>query len=306
MPAGWVAGSVRARALAHRRLGRAGARALATSGSLATSVETLAASPYGRDVRAGSSLADAQRAVGAALLWHLRVLAGWQPAEGSQAVRALAGWFEIANVDDLLLALSGAGPSDPYRLGRLAVAWSRLVAATSAEQVRRILAASAWGDPGGETRWQVGLGMRCAWAERVAEVSGTTRRWAAGGVALLLARERFGSGRPLPERAVAPAVRLLGPGVLAAASLPEVAARLPSSARDALTGVIGPEDLWAAEARWWARVERDGFAMLRGPRFGLDAPVGTVAVLAADAWRVAAALELAARGGPVEVFDALA
>src|SRR5689334_25150384 len=102
MPAGWVAGSVRARALARRRLGRAGDRALATTGSLGASIVTLAASPYGRDVRAGSSLADAQRAVGATLLWHLRVLAGWQPAEGSQAVRALAGWFEIANVDDLL------------------------------------------------------------------------------------------------------------------------------------------------------------------------------------------------------------
>ncbi|HEY7101449.1 MAG TPA: hypothetical protein VH573_07400 [Mycobacteriales bacterium] len=297
---------MRARALARRRLGRAGARALATSGSLASSVEALAASPYGRDVRAGSSLADAQRAVGAVLLWHLRVLAGWQPAEGSQAVRALAGWFEIANVDDLLRALSGTARPEPYRLGRLAVAWPRLVAATSAEQVHRVLAASAWGDPGGETPWQVGIGMRCAWAERVAEVSGTTRRWAAGGVALMLARERFGSGRTLNERAVAPAVRLLGSGILTAASLPEAAARLPASAQDALAGVTTPEDLWAAEARWWARVERDGFGMLRGARFGLDAPVGTAAVLAVDAWRVAAALEVAARGGSVAVFDALA
>jgi hypothetical protein len=306
MPAGWVAGSVRARALARRRLGRAGARALATSDSLGAAIETLAASPYGRDVRAGSSLADAQRAVGATLLWHLRVLAGWQPAEGSQAVRALAGWFEIANVDDLLRAVSGAGQPEPYRLGRLAVAWPRLAGATSAEQVRRVLRASAWGDPGAETPWQVGLGMRCAWAERVAEVSDTTRRWAAGGVALLLARERFGSGRPLDERAVAPAVRLLGPGVLTAASLPEAAALLPAAARETLAGVTSSEDLWAAEVRWWAGVERDGFALLRGPRFGLDAPVGAVAVLAADAWRVAAALEVAARGGPVEVFDALA
>ena len=306
MAAGWVAGSVRARALARRRLGRAGPRPIPTTASLATAGDALAASPYARDLRAGSSLADAQRAVGATLLWHLRVLAGWQPADGSQAVRALAGWFEIANVDDLLRALSGAGRPEPYRLGRLAVAWSRLVGATSTEQVHRVLTASAWGDPGGETPWQVGLGMRCAWAERVAEVSETTRRWAAGGAALLLARERFGSGRTLPERAVAPAVRLLGSGVLAAASIPEAAARLPATARDALAGVTGPEHLWEAEARWWTRVERDGFAMLRGPRFGLDAPVGTVAVLAADAWRVAAALELAARGGPVEVFDALA
>lgn len=306
MAAGWVAGSVRARALARRRLGRAGARALATSGSLPAAVEALAASPYGRDVRAGSSLAEAQRTVGAALLWHLRVLAGWQPVRGSQAVRALAGWFEIANVDDLLRTLAGAERPEPYRLGGLAVAWPRLVGATSTEQVQRVLTNSAWGDPGGPTPWHVGLGMRCAWAERVAEVSGTTRRWALGGAALLLARERFGSGRPLDRRAVAPAVRLLGAGVLAADSLPEAAAPLPVAARDALAGVAGPDDLWAAEARWWMRVERDGFGMLRGPRFGLDAPVGAVAVLAADAWRVAAALEVAARGAPVEVLDALA
>ncbi len=306
MAAGWVAGSVRARALARRRLGRAGARALATGGSLPTAVEALAGSPYGRDVSAGSSLADAQRAVGATLLWHLRVLAGWQPVEGSQAVRALAGWFEIANVDDLLRALAGTNRPEPYRLGRLAVAWSRLVGATSAEQVRGVLATSAWGDPGGQTPWQVGLGMRCAWAERVAEVSDATRRWAVGGAALLLVRERFGSGRPLHEHAVAPALRLVGTGVLAAASLPEAAARLPVAGRDALAGVTGPQDLWAAEARWWARVEQDGFGMLHSPRFDLDAPVGAVAVLAADAWRVAAALEVAARGGPVEVLDALA
>ena len=306
MSAGWVAGSVRARALARRRLGRAGARALATSGSLPAAVETLVASPYGRDVRAGSSLADAQRGVGATLLWHLRVLAGWQPVEGSQAVRALAGWFEIANVDDLLRAESGVSRPEPFRLGRLGVAWSRLAGAGSAEQVRHILATSAWGDPGGETPWQIGMGMRCAWAERVAEVSDATRRWAAGGMALLLAREWLGSGQALAERAAAPVVRLLGPDVLEAASLPEAAARLPIAVRDVLADVTGPEDLWAAEARWWTRVEQDGFGMLRGPRFGLDAPVGAVAVLAVDAWRAGAALEVAAGGAAVEVFDALA
>ncbi len=60
----WVAGSVRARALAHRRLGRGGVRALATSGSLAAAVESLAGSPYGRDVRPDSPLARAQRETG--------------------------------------------------------------------------------------------------------------------------------------------------------------------------------------------------------------------------------------------------
>jgi hypothetical protein len=143
MAAKWVAGSVRARALARRRPGRGGARALATAGSLRSAVESLAASPYGRDVRAESSLAEAQREIGAALLWHLRVLTGWLPAEGSQAGRSLAGWFEIANVEDLLRGLAGGPRPQPYRLGRLAVAWPRLAGAGSAEQVREVLTASA-------------------------------------------------------------------------------------------------------------------------------------------------------------------
>jgi hypothetical protein len=306
MAAKWVAGSVRARALARRRLGRAGARLLATAGSLRTAVESLAGSPYGHDVRPESSLAEAQRAAGATLLWHLRVLAGWLPADGSQAVRSLAGWFEIANVDDLLRGLAGGTHPAPYRLGRLAVAWPRLAGAGSAEQVRAVLAASAWGDPGGDSPRMIGLGMRCAWAERVAEVSEPARPWAAGGTALLLARERYAAGRSLPEPAVAPAVRLLGAGWTEAGSIPDAAARLPASARWALGGVADPADLWQAETRWWARLERDGFVLVHGPRFGPDVAVGAVAVLAADAWRVAAALEVAARGAPVEVLDALA
>jgi len=83
---------------------------------------------------------------------------------------------------------------------------------------------------------------------------------------------------------------------------------LPARARWALEGATDPDELWRGEARWWSRVERDGFALL-GERSGFgSAPVlGAVAVLAVDAWRVRAALELAARGGrPLEVFDALA
>ncbi|HEY6749354.1 MAG TPA: hypothetical protein VI357_27020 [Mycobacteriales bacterium] len=300
MATAWVAGSVRARALARRRLGPAGARALATGGSLDTALESLARSPYGRDVRPGQSLLDAQRGIAASLLWHLRVLAGWLPAEGAQSVRSLAGWFEIANVEDR------TGRSAPYRLGRLQVAWPRLAAAGSAEQLRAVLATSAWGDPGGDTPRLVGLRMRCAWAERAAEVSDSARAWAAGGVALLLARERFAAGRDLPAQAVAPAVRLLGETWLDAATLAEAGGRLPRAARGALADITDPADLWRAETSWWHRLEQDGFALLRRPDFGPDAAVGAVAVLAADARRVAGALELAARHAAPEVVDALA
>ena len=51
--------------------------------------------------------------------------------------------------------------------------------------------------------------------------------------------------------------------------------------------------------------------MLRRPVTGPDPVIGVIAVLAADAWRVRAALEVAARGGAgnhvaLEAFDAAA
>ena len=76
MTAGWVAGSVRAASLSHRRLGAARARSLAASPDLASALVTLATSPYGLDVRVDQTRAQAQHAVGSTLMWHLRVLAG--------------------------------------------------------------------------------------------------------------------------------------------------------------------------------------------------------------------------------------
>jgi hypothetical protein len=72
-----------------------------------------------------------------------------------------------------------------------------------------------------------------------------------------------------------------------------------------LEGIDQPTDLWRAETVWWRRVEADGFALLR--KGSSQRPlIGAVAVLAADAWRVCAALELSDRGGaPLEAFDAL-
>jgi hypothetical protein len=78
------------------------------------------------------------------------------------------------------------------------------------------------------------------------------------------------------------------------------------TARGAVAGVDEPGGLWRAEARWWARLEQDAAGLLRGSRYDVAPVVGTVAMLSADAWRVRAGLELAARGGrPGEVFDAL-
>src|SRR5215472_379416 len=98
MSLAWVAGSVRASLLVSRRVGRAEARTLAGRGSLQDALRELAGSPYGREVEGARSLEEAQRAVAATLLWNLRVLAGWLPPAGGELLRALAAWYEIANV----------------------------------------------------------------------------------------------------------------------------------------------------------------------------------------------------------------
>src|SRR5690606_25789605 len=220
--AAWVAGSVRARAMARRRLGVANARVLA-GGSLSEALAALATSPYER-VATGASLGQAQRQVAETLLWHLRVLAGWLPAAGADLLRVLAGWFEIANVDEHLRALAGAAAEPPYQLGTLATAWPRLAATGSPAELRAALAASAWGDPGGSEPRSVSVALRRVWAERVAGGVGAARAWARGAAALLVAREALALGRRLPDRAAAVATRLLGTGWPGAGTVPELAA----------------------------------------------------------------------------------
>ena len=103
------------------------------------------------------------------------------------------------------------------------------------------------------------------------------------------------------------AIRVLGRAALTARTLAQLAAAVPSVARGVFDEITQPEQLWLAEARWWRAVEHDGLLLARRAVPGPEVLVGTAAVLAADAWRVRAALELAARGGaPMEVFDAVA
>ena len=306
MSTGWVAGTVRARAMAQRRVGLGGARHLAAAPSLEAALGELVATPYGHDVRTDHTLAQAQRAVAATLLWDLRVLAGWLPRDGGDRVRVLAGWFELSNVDDLRRSIAGQLIDPPFDLGSLGTSWNRLRSAGSPLQLRQQLTGSPWGDPGADTAAAVGLGMRTVWAERVAAAVPPAAAWAAGAAALLVARERLVVGRRLPEGAAASVRRLLGAAVLDAASFPELVAAVGGRARWALRGVDRPQALWEAETRWWARVESDAFALLRRPRFGPAPVVGAVAAAAVDAWRVRAALESAARGGRLEAFDVVA
>lgn len=110
---------------------------------------------------------------------------------------------------------------------------------------------------------------------------------------------------PAPARTTAAA--LLGHRALEADSVRELAAAAGPDAAWVFEGIDKPADLWRAEAAWWRRVEDDGSALLLSPGSGPRPLVGAVAILAVDAWRVCAALEISDRGGtPLEVFDALA
>ncbi len=307
MTAGWVAGSVRSRAMSSRRLGPGAARALAASSSVDAALAVLARSPYGHDVRPGQSLAEAQRAVVDTFVWNMRVLCGWVPRDGVTVLRVLLGALEIANVEDHLRRLSGTTTPPPYRLGALGTVWTRLVRTTSLDEVRRVLAASAWGDPGPGTARQVGLAMRISLADRVVSVAPDAAAWASGAAALVVAGELVSAGGALPARLQPAVARVLGADAAGTGTVRELARDLRSDARWAVADVTGAEDLWIATGRWWRRVESDGLAMVRRASQGPEVLVGTLAVMAADAWRVRAALEVAARGGQsLEVFDAVA
>jgi len=305
--AGWVAGSVRAKGLLSRRLGAGRTRAVAALGSLAEAQHVLADSPYGRGVVVGQPAAETEHAVTATPLWHLRVLAGWLPREGARTIRSLAAGFEVANIISHARSLAGAAPGPLFDLGALATAWPRLRESTSLPELRRALSQSLWGDPGGEAPSDVAAGLQVAWAVRVATTVPEAGSWAAGGLALLVARRNLVQRRRLPEQASAHAARVLGTTALAAGDVTSLAAAVPARARWSVADIGDVDELWRGEARWWARVNRDGFQLVGGTGFARARPVGAAAVLAADAWRCRAALRLAAHGGgPMEIYDGLA
>lgn len=305
---GWVASSVRARHLLARRLGRAQAATLARAPSLDAALELLASSAYGHSCRPGLDLVGAQRAVASTALWHMRVLAGWTPPRGLEPVRALAAWFEIANVDDRLAYLAGAEATAAFELGGLATAWPRLAGVQSARELRALLTGTPWGDPGTGEAAAIPLALRLAWARRASASVQEAVDWAAGAVALLLARELFLASRPADRLR-----ELRPPGVGVAwqhaTSLAELRAALPPQAAWVLQDVGEPDRLWRGEAAWWRRVEADAERLTRSAQMGLASVVGCVALLGVDAWRAAAALEVAARGGDhaaLEVFQEIA
>jgi len=296
LSAEWIAGTVRGRLLLERRLGEQPARGVAAQSSLVAALRLLLASPYGRDLGAAQELAPAQRAVAATALWHLRILAGWLPPDGAVLLRALAGWYELVNVEHhLAWIVTGATPPPPFQLGGLATVWPRVEPARSLAEIRAALASSPWGEPAGEEPLTLHLALRAGWARRVINHGGSAREWAQAAVALFVARELLLASQEDPRRLLAL------PGVdaswLSASSVPELAARLPARIGWALRDVQQPEQLWRAELAWWRRVEDDAQALMRSPVGSPALVVGTVALLMVDARRAAQALAIAALGG---------
>jgi len=305
LSAQWVAGNVRARALLNRRLGAGRTRALAAMGSLTDAQHALADTAYGRDISVGQPALDTDHAVYAALLWHLRVLAGWQPAQGAQAIRALAAGFEASNVVAHARRLAGAPARPYYMLGALATAWPRLSETSSLTQLRETLAQTVWGDPGSESPSDIALAVQIGWATRVARAVPEAWAWAHARLALTLARRRLLEQRELSEPVLLRARAVLG-AAAAANDLASFTDALATRVGWLFDGITDADGLWTAEARWWARVETDGLTMLGRGEFNRARTIGAVGVLGVDAWRCRAALAVASRGGgPMDVYDAL-
>lgn len=304
MSGGWVAGNVRGRLLLQRRLGREGARRLVTSGGLDSALSLLDASMYRPDAREARDLEAAQRAVAASTLLWIRVLSGWLPRQALETMRALAAWFELRDIEARLAYLRGGPLTRPFTTGMLATAWRQVGAAQSPAELREALASSPWGDPGGEEPRDLHLALRLSWARRVLASVPEAAPWAAGAVALVVARElSTGLDRLEPD-----AVPGLGARWRETGGIPGLRSSLPADAAWALEGVETPADLWRAETAWWAAVEADANALVRGSLRGRGVAVGVVALLALDATRVAAALAAAAlhdSAGAQEALDAV-
>ena len=206
-----------------------------------------------------------------------------------------------------------------FDLGGLATAWPRLQTAATSEELQSALAASPWGDPGPEpARSDV---LTVVWLRRLTAEAAAVRPWAAGAAALICTRLLLVDRTAPPDRLVTLLRPLLGTAwstawSTAGAPEPRTSAPLtpdglrgilPPAAAQALAGVDRTADLWRAEAALAVRVETDGFALLRAGLPGPDVVLGAMAVLAADAWRVRAALAAAAvNAGSSEVLDAVA
>lgn len=310
MSVAWVAASVRSRAIARRRLGLAGVNRLRRAGSLRAACAQLADTGYGAAV-SGPDLAAAQRAVAASVLWQVRILAGWMPSRGTPIVRAVVAGFERENCCDHLRLL-GAGPAgptevpEPFHLGSLSTAWHRARTATTASLLGAELAASPWGEQPVDDVAAFRDATAAAWLRRVADDVPGAEALAVSAAVLLVARAVLLEGRSPGELPGADLSALLGSRWIGAASIEELRTALDAPAGRVLAGIPAPDHLWMAELGMWHQVGDTGARLLRDPLPGPHAVVGAIGLLAADAFRVRAALAEAALGGREEVLGGVA
>jgi hypothetical protein len=321
MTAGWVAASTRGRSLLRRTVGEEGARALATAGTWADARSMLSPTAYGAELPSDADRHSARAAATASTVWQLRVLAGWLPPSSSGLARAFAAPIEIGNVEHhltLLERLDGSGDLPigddrrPTSLGSLGTAWPRVGLARSVPEVRAVLARSAWGDPGGDDRASIVLGLLVAWGHRLTRQAPITRAWVRGAAAVLIARERFAFDRTIPDTAARTLDQLVGTRWHHAASPSELADRLGPSASWSLVATPAGseptvESLWLSERAVIDRVVTDARKLTEAGRNDRGTVAAVMALMLVDLWRVHAAIESAGRTPvPLEVFDAVA
>ena len=298
MSAGWVAGTVRARALLTFAIGTAATSRLAGRSTFAAAAADLTDTAYRRFLPENATPAQAERAIEDTALWNLRVLAGWLPRPGAAVLRVVAADFEIRNMADKLRGLAGESVAAPYRLGALGTAWSRASAATSFAELRSAVSASSWGRCEAGSPADFVADLRLSGAARLAALHTATRPWGAAAAALAVARQCFLIGRPLAPATRIRATQVLGAAAVRAEDWNAFTAVLPkSTAGWVMEGIGDPARLWVAEERWWTRVESDARALAHAPGFGMEPALGCAVVLLADARAVRGALCTAARGG---------
>jgi hypothetical protein len=305
--AGWVAAQVRSKSLASHCVGPAGARELAGAGSLDAALAILTTSSYGERLHPGLNLAASEHEVFASVLWNLRVLAGWSPALGASRLHALAGVFELMNLQGHLARIEGHQSPVPFELGSLASVSSRVAPLTIGE-LCDVLRRSPWGDPRAVDAMGVRIALQFILARRIVDDVPEAGQWAQTYAALVLSRlVKENVALDTDSTSAANARTILGSRALSATSLRELHDALPRDVASILKDVTGPDDLWLAEAQWWTRLWDEALERLRRGGAGPQTVVAAITLQFADAWRVRTALEIAARAGrEIEVLDAVA
>ncbi len=313
MTAGWVAATIRGRALLRSSMGVPTARRISSAATWEEARRDLGSTVFGsgvfgRGLGGEEDRASARANAGASTVWQLRVLAGWVPPTDTALVRVAAGPIEIGNIEQHLARCAGGAQVAPaVSMGSLGIAWPRAGHADSAVAVRQVLRRSAWGDPGGDAPAEVALGLRVAWLRRVLRADPATRPWVLGALAVMVARERFAFDRDISPMTRRELVRFLPRDVPTSDSLAALVARLPDVASWPFDDVDAADELWRAEAAVLRRVAGDADRRVATARAGRSTFTAILASLLVDLWRVQAAIELAGHGDlGREVFDAVA